>query len=143
MKTAYIGGTFDLLHPGHLDLFKYVKQHHDVSKIVVALNTDEFNLRYKGRLPIVNLKGRLEMLRHCSLVDAAVVNIGDEDSKPAILTVRPDYIVHGEDWTGNSLMKQMGLTEDFLAEYEISLLYAPIRAPYSTTKLIARAHQVC
>lgn len=141
MKIAYIGGTFDLLHPGHIELFKRIKMHR-IDKIVVALNTDEFTLKYKGRLPIVSLPGRMEMLRHCTLVDSVVVNTGNEDSKPAIMVVRPDYIVHGDDWTGPALMKQMGLSEEFLEEHGIEMLYIPLKHGYSTTTLIKKAKDV-
>jgi len=78
------------------------------------------------------------MLWQCRWVDSVSINHGDEDSKPAILQVKPRYIAHGDDWDGESLMEQMGLTREFLHENNISMLYVPYTQGISTTDLIAR-----
>lgn len=129
--TAYIGGTFDCLHFGHIELFKNTRK--VASRIVVALNTDEFVERYKNKKPIVNLKNRIEMLRSNKYVDDVVVNIGDEDSSKSIMVVRPQYIIHGDDWIGDSLIKQLGINKNFLSIYEINMVYMPYTKDISTT----------
>lgn len=129
--TAYIGGTFDCLHFGHIELFKNTKK--IANRIVVALNTDEFVERYKNRKTIVSLKNRIEMLKANKYVDDVVVNIGDEDSSKSIMVVRPQYIIHGDDWTGDSLLEQLGITKNFLSIYETYLVYMPYTKDISTT----------
>lgn len=88
----------------------------------------------------MSLKDRLMILKELRCVDEVVVNTGDEDSKPAILVAKPTHILHGDDWTGSSLLKQMGLTRAFLKEQKIKLLYLPYTKGISTTKIIARIH---
>lgn len=132
----YIGGTFDLLHAGHIRLFKRAKKYADI--VIVALNTDEFHKRYKGDYPILKLYERKKMLKACKYVDKVIVNIGNEDSKPAIIKVQPDFILHGDDWKGKSLMKQMGLTEAFLQQQGIKMVYLPYTKGISTTEIKKR-----
>jgi cytidyltransferase-like protein len=137
MKTvAYIGGTFDVLHIGHTRLFKAVKKNYDI--IVVSVNTDEFNYRYKGRYPIIPAQHRIEMLYSLKDVDQVIVNYGDEDSKPAILSVMPDAIIHGSDMSREVLMKQMMLTDKFLKEYHIDIDIYPHTDEDSSTAIIQR-----
>ena len=49
--TVYTGGTFDLLHAGHV---KFLRRCAEFGRVVVALNTDEFVEQYKGRKPIMD-----------------------------------------------------------------------------------------
>lgn len=135
MARCYIGGTFDLFHHGHVELLKAASEYGDVW---VSLNTDEFAGRYK-RPPVMSLKERSAVVSACRYVAGVVVNAGDEDSKPAILTVKPQFIVHGDDWTGEGLMKQMGLTDDFMLRHGIKFLYLPYTAGVSSSDVIKRA----
>lgn len=132
-KVGYIGGTFDCLHSGHINLFKNAKT--EVDWLIVSLNTDEFAARYK-RKPIIPFKERAAVLSAIRYVDQVITNEGDENSKVAILKVMPDYIIHGDDWTGKSLMVQMGFTQEFLDKHGIKLFYLPYTPDISTTKII-------
>lgn len=118
--TAYLGGTFDILHPGHIKLFRWAKR--AFGKVYVAVNTDEFIERYKGKAPAMNFEQRVDVLRELRSVDGVVTNTGDEDSKPSILTVMPDVIVVGSDWTRERIIKQLGISEAFLEEHTICLI---------------------
>jgi glycerol-3-phosphate cytidylyltransferase len=131
LKRAYIGGTFDLLHYGHIQLFKNAKEY--FKEIVVSLNTDEFSLRYKKILPHYSLEQRILMVSSCQYVDTVIINEGCEDSKPAILACKATHIIHGDDWTDNSLMTQMGLTKKFMEENNIKFFYLPYTKGISST----------
>lgn len=134
-RIAYCGGTFDLLHPGHINLLRRAKQEFDI--VVVSLNTDEFTSSYKRRhrKPMMPLLDRMVMASACRYVDQVIVNTGGPDSKPAILQSGAKFIVHGSDWTGTKLMKQMGLTKQWLAEQGITMVYYPYTHGVSTTHL--------
>lgn len=132
-KKIYLGGTFDCLHRGHLNLFKNAGA--IASKVVIALNTDEFAERYKRR-PVLSLADRMAVLEQCRLVDEVIVNEGGENSTISIITSGADAIGHGDDWVGEALMKQMGFTAHFLKEHRISLVYLPYTLDISTTKII-------
>lgn len=131
---SYTGGTFDLLHVGHLELLEACR---DLAgprgRVVASLNRDEFVERYKGRRPVQPYAVREEILRACSLVDVVVCNVGDEDSGVAIDVVRPDVIVIGDDWRDRDYLGQLGITADWLAERGLWIEYVPRTRQTSTT----------
>lgn len=135
MSIVYTGGTFDTLHVGHLDLLRRCKE---LGAVVVSLNTDEFIEKYKGKKPIYSYSERKEMLESCRLVDFVIPNTGGEDSKPAILSVHPKYIVIGSDWLRKDYCKQMGFTPEWLEENDITLVYIPRVRRISSTEIKER-----
>lgn len=136
--TVYVPGTFDLLHVGHVRLIQNASK---FGRVIVGVNTDEFAARYK-RKPVVPMAERIEMLLALRDVHNVVVNEDGEDSKPAILLAAPRYIVHGDDWQGESYMEQLGVTPEWLAEHGIEILYLPYTEHVSTTSLLKRANEI-
>lgn len=130
---VYTGGTFDLFHSGHVNLLKRCKQISGNGKVVVALNTDEFIAKFKGKPPILTYYEREAVLRSCMYVDDVVRNDFGEDSKPTILKVAPDMVAIGTDWARKDYYKQMDFTQDWLDQHNIMLCYIPyFRGPTST-----------
>jgi glycerol-3-phosphate cytidylyltransferase len=138
MLTLYTGGTFDILHSGHINFLKQCKEKADI--VVVSLNTDAFCKQYK-RKPIMNYKERKACLLGCRYVDKVVKNTGGFDSKPAILKVKPDMIAHGNDWTGAKYLKQLQITKEFLKKNKIKLVYVEYTKGISTTNILKRCEQ--
>jgi glycerol-3-phosphate cytidylyltransferase len=136
MQTvAYCGGTFDLLHPGHIRFFHWCACNFD--EVVAVVNRDEFAGRYK-QAPVQCLPERIEMLESCRYIDRVVVNKGDEDSTKTILEVQPTHVVNGSDWDRERLMRQMGLTQEFLDRNKIKIVLCPLSRHFSTTELKER-----
>lgn len=133
--VLYIGGTFDMFHQGHVRLLARAR---DIGEVTVALNTDSFIQEYKGRPPVMRLDERIEVVAGCRYVDDVVVNTGGWNSAETILKVKPDFIVHGDDWMGNEYLQQLGIDREFLCENEIGLIYLPYTQGVSTTELIRR-----
>ena len=135
LKTNYIytGGTFDVMHIGHLELLRECARY---GLVIVALNTDAFVKRYKG-VEVQPYNVRKSNLIKSPYVYMVVKNIGDEDSKKTIESLEEDIcaIAHGTDWTGDSLYKQMGLTQEWLNDRMISMLYIPRTTGQSSTKI--------
>ena len=137
---AYTGGTFDVVHRGHLDLLEWCRVLVGRSgEVVVALNTDEFVEKFKGQKPAIPYEDRKVMLEAFSgLVTRVIENSGGEDSKPAIMEVKPDIIVIGSDWLMKDYCKQMGFTPEWLEEQKIALAYVPRHLPISSTQIKER-----
>lgn len=143
----YTGGTFDLLHPGHLALLSACRTLAGPSgRVVVALNRDEFVTRYKRRQPVMSYEDRRSMLLALRDVDMVVPNIGDEDSKATILAVQPDIIAIGDDWVDRPrtdephdpwgrYKTQMGFTTEWLEENGIELRSISLLGGRSSTHL--------
>lgn len=136
MSIIYTGGTFDLFHAGHVNLLKRCKDIAGVDgKVIVSLNTDEFILEYKGVKPVCSFNERKAVLESCQFVDKVIPNYGGSDSKIAIDIVKPDYIVIGSDWARKDYYLQMGFTQDWLDQKNISLVYIPNRQEVSSTNI--------
>ena len=136
MRTVYTCGTFDLFHAGHLNfLLQCKKIAGEDGEVVVALNTDEFIEKYKGKPPIYSYKEREGILKWCRLVDDVIPNKSGKDSKPTILKVKPSFIVIGDDWAIKDYYKQMDFTQEWLNTHNILLCYVPYTKWISTTKI--------
>ena len=134
---VYVGGTFDLFHYGHARFLEQCAKH---GKVIVAINTDEFCRRYK-RKPVLSLGERIESVKACRWVDEVIVNVGDEDSGLTIDLVKDkkiSAIAHGDDWTGPALIDQLGISQEWLDERNIKMLYIPYTAGISTSDIIRR-----
>ena len=69
MKRIITYGTFDLLHYGHINLLRRARQLGDY--LIVALSTDEFNLKSKNKICYFDYEKRktlLEAIRYVDLV---------------------------------------------------------------------------
>lgn len=127
MTRVYNGGTYDLLHAGHLYAFQQMRDlAGPTGEVIVGLNRDEFVARFKGHAPLQSLVERMEVVAALRLVDRVVVNAGDEDSRPVLDVVMPDVIAVGHDWWSvddSRYCEQMGFTPEWLAERAMRLHY--------------------
>ncbi len=126
-----------MFHHGHAE---FLRKCRDYGRVIVSLNSDEFAERYK-RKPIMNIAERMAAAQACRWVDKVVVNIGDEDTGKTIDSlagVKVIYIAHGDDWTGNSLLGQLGISQEWLEERSIQMLYVPYTTGISSSDIIRR-----
>jgi cytidyltransferase-like protein len=137
----YTGGTFDLIHSGHVN---FLRRCAEIGNVTVALNTDEFIARYKGKPPVMSFEERWDVLSEFRSVKNIIPNHGEADSKITIehlqnsFHIEPDIIAIGSDWARKDYYKQMGFTQDWLDEQGIMLMYIPYTQGISTTELKRR-----
>ena len=74
------------------------------------------------------------VLLGCRYVDEVIENSGNEDSKPAILSVQPDFVAIGDDWAKKDYYKQMMFTQEWI-DNNITLLYIPYTKGVSSTDI--------
>jgi len=127
VTRVYNGGTYDLLHVGHLYVLRQLREMSGPGgEVIIALNTDEFVQEFKHHRPVQGYLERAEILSALRLVDRVIPNVGGPDSKPAILAVMPDIIAAGRDYYSEGharYCKQMDFTVEWLAEHHIELRY--------------------
>jgi FAD synthetase len=96
MKRVLVFGTFDGLHPGHINFFEQAKKLGDRLTAVVA--RDATVNEVKGHFPKRSELLRLKAVKQCKLVDEAMLgNIGNPYE--IIKKIRPDIIALGYDQT--------------------------------------------
>lgn len=94
MHKVIVFGTFDILHPGHLHLFKEARQYGDFLVVVVARDTTVCEV--KGRKPQNNEDVRLKNVSDLNLADKVRLGcLGDKYQ--AISEEKPDVIALGYD----------------------------------------------
>lgn len=139
----YNGGTYDLLHPGHLFVFRQMRELAGPGgSVVIALNTDEFVDAFKGHAPVQTYAEREAVLLGLRDIDEVIPNSGGPDARPAIEAAAPDVIAAGWDWHSDDdsrYCRQMGFTTEWLAERGIQLVYLRWMEGYSSTNLRATA----
>lgn len=93
MKTVMIFGTFDIVHHGHLNLFKQARKYGD--KLVAVVGRDE-RVKTLKQNPIHNEKERKYFLEQIRLIDTVI--LGDKkDVYKKIKEIKPNVIVLGYD----------------------------------------------
>ena len=93
MKRVYVGMSADLIHPGHLNIIRIAASYGEVT---VGVLTDAAIASYK-RLPYLKFESRKEIVEQLKGV-ATVVAQETLDYEPNLLKLKPDYVVHGDDW---------------------------------------------
>lgn len=131
----YVGGTFDCFHAGHVNLLRKARGIADF--VIVALNGDAFAESYKGK-PVMSEMERLQVVRSCRYVDLCFLMDSHELQRRYLELLRPDFILHGDDWTGDSLVRQLGIDDAFMKEHGIAMKYVPYTQGVSTTDIKSR-----
>lgn len=143
---VYNGGTYDLLHPGHIDVIRQCRRLAGTDgQVVIGLNTDAFVAEFKGHPTVQTLEERIVVMSALRDVDWVAVNEGGRDSRPVLELVRPDIIAVGRDWYSpddSRYCAQMGLTPEWLRERGIRLVYMDWTPGYSSTNLRHRSVEV-
>lgn len=99
MTRIMIFGTFDMIHPGHEDLFYQARSLAPDPYLIVSIARDSAVIRHKGKAPRNGERERLEMLRSHPDIDDAV--LGDEKGYvDHIRAQNPDIIALGYDQHG-------------------------------------------
>ncbi|PMO06763.1 glycerol-3-phosphate cytidylyltransferase [Vibrio sp. 10N.222.55.F9] len=97
MKRIMTYGTFDLLHPGHINLLRRAREMGD--ELYVGLSTDKFN-RLKHKTSFYSFEDRRLILESIKYVDLVIEENNWEQKIHDIKKHRIDVFVIGDDWVG-------------------------------------------
>tara|TARA_A200000159_G_scaffold68439_1_gene63307 strand:- start:2097 stop:2492 length:396 start_codon:yes stop_codon:yes gene_type:complete len=126
-KIVWCNGTFDILHPGHIELFKVGKSLGD--KLIVATDTDEKIRQDKGETkPINNLCHRVSMLQAIKYIDEVFYFNDRKELEGLIKLYSPDILLLGDDWKGGDVVGR---------KFAKEVRFLP-RLNYSTTDIIKK-----
>lgn len=83
----------DLIHPGHINIISTASEYGDVT---VGLLTDAAIASYK-RLPSLSYEHRKKIIENVKGVTQVIAQ-ETLDYVPNLEKIKPDYVVHGDDW---------------------------------------------
>lgn len=92
-KVVYVAMSADLVHPGHLNI---IKEGAKLGEVVIGLLTDEAIASYK-RLPYMSYEQRKTVVESIKGV-SRVIPQETLDYRPNLKKLKPDFVVHGDDW---------------------------------------------
>ncbi len=93
IKKVYVGFAADILHEGHINILKIASK---LGEVTVGLLTDSAISSYK-KLPHLNYKQREIILKNIKFVKK-VLPQDTLDYTKNLLSLKPHYVVHGDDW---------------------------------------------
>ena len=122
----WTNGCFDVLHRGHIELFRYAKSLGD--ELVVGIDTDDKVKKDKSEdRPINNLQDRMFMLQSIKYIDKVIPFDSTEDLRKTIRWYQPDLMVIGSDWKGKDVIGR---------EFSDKLVFFDRVGDYSTSKIL-------
>ena len=125
-KIIWTNGCFDVLHRGHIELFKYAKSLG--GKLYVGIDNDKKVKLDKGNSrPINNVKDRKFVLESIKYIEKVIVFDTTNDLEEVILLLQPDVMVIGSDWKGKTVVGE---------QYAKKLIFFNRIGDYSTTNIL-------
>lgn len=126
-KIVYVDGSFDIYHPGHVELLKKAKELGDY--LIVGVHEDEWVNQYLGSsFPLNTLHERVLNILACRYVDDVIIGAPFKITERLIKDLNVSVVVKSLDVIQGSVKSQaMNLKpyevpqyKDILAEVEIS-----------------------
>jgi rfaE bifunctional protein nucleotidyltransferase chain/domain len=125
MKTIFVNGTFDILHPGHVQLLNYARSLGD--SLIVAIDSDRRVRELKGKdRPINSEDDRKFMLENLCSVDSVWLFDSDQELEDICRLYNP-VMVKGSDYRDRAIVGQ---------QYCKEIVFYDRIEPYSTTQTI-------
>lgn len=132
-----MGMSADLIHPGHLNILNEAAK---LGKVTVGLLTDKAIASYK-RLPYLEYDQRKVILENLKAV-AKVVPQETLDYRPNLEKLRPDFVVHGDDWKEGVQKDTRQQVLDTLNKWNGKLVEIPYTKGISTTQLTKALNEI-
>tara|TARA_R100000908_G_C3697611_1_gene109392 strand:- start:26 stop:433 length:408 start_codon:yes stop_codon:yes gene_type:complete len=125
-KIIWTNGCFDVIHRGHIELFRYAKSLG--GQLYVGIDSDHKVNKDKGLdRPVFSEDDRSAVVSSIQYVDKTYIFDSTYELEQLIKKVSPDIMVIGSDWEGKTVVGQ---------EYAKELKFFNRLTRYSTTKIL-------
>ncbi len=129
-KKVYVGMSADLVHPGHLNIINEAAK---LGEVYIGLLTDRAIASYK-RLPYLEFEQRKTIIEGLKGVREVMAQ-ETLDYRPNLEKIKPDYVVHGDDWKEGVQRETRQQVIDTLDKWGGKLVEIPYTQGISSTKL--------
>jgi rfaE bifunctional protein kinase chain/domain len=126
LKKIFISGNFNILHPGHLRLFRYAKEIADI--LIVGVFSDKL----AGKNSLVNENLRLESVKSNSYVNQVLLI--DQTLEKSISKLKPNYILKGKEYENS-----YNIEETIVKEYGGNLIFSSGEVVFSSLDLLKKS----
>lgn len=129
MKTVYTCFCTDIIHEGHLNIIREAQKY---GKVIVGVMSDEAAIRFY-RFPTISYEERFALVKGIEGVHE-VIRQDSIDYEDVIKEIRPDYIMHGDNWLEGPLRVMRDGVQELLGKYGGTI----IDVPYTYNESIRR-----
>lgn len=129
-KKVYVGMSADLIHPGHLNIIKEASK---LGEVTIGLLTDKAIASYK-RLPYLEFEQRKQIVESIKGVDVVIAQ-DTLDYTSNLLKIKPDYVVHGDDWKEGIQSNTRSRVIEIIKQWGGKLVEVPYTSGISSTKI--------
>lgn len=137
MKKVYVGMSADLIHHGHINILKEAAK---LGEVIVGLVTDSAIASYK-RLPYLTYEQRKAVIENIKGV-GYIVPQKTLDYTDNLREIKPDFVVHGDDWQVGVQAQTREKVIEVLAEWGGKLVEVEYTRGVSSTQLYMALKQV-
>ena len=124
-RIVWTNGCFDILHIGHIELFKFCKSQGD--RVVVGIDSDSRVQQLKGsKRPVNHQNDRREMLLSIRYIDEVVIFNSNKELENFIKTLKPRMVI-GAHYKHKTVIG---------ADHATGVTFFDIIGNYSTTNMI-------
>lgn len=133
MKRVYVGMSADILHPGHINLLERASQ---LGSVTVGLLTDQAIATYKS-VPLLSYEERRAVVANLRFVETVVPQL-TLDYSTNLRELKPDFVVHGDDWVQGVQKSTRDSVIRVLQEWGGELVEVPYTPNISSTSVKKR-----
>ena len=120
MKTVYTCFCTDVIHEGHLNVLNEAKK---LGRVVVGCLSDKVLIRY-NKFPTVSQEERIKLYRTLDGVDEVIVQ-NDMLYDDVIEKIKPDYVLHGDNWKNGPELAIRSHVENEVSKYGGKIIDVP------------------
>lgn len=137
MKKVYLGITGDIIHPGIINIINEGAKH---GLLIIGLLTDSAIVSHK-RLPYLTYEQRRQVVENIKGV-SEVIPQEDWSYVPNLKKLKPDFIIHGDDWKTNYLSKIRDEVFEVMREWGGQVIEVPYTQGINSTSLFDNANAI-
>ncbi len=129
-KKVYVCLAADILHEGHINILKRASKLGDV---IVGLMTDNAISKYK-KIPFLNYKQREVVIKNLHMVKKVIPQT-TMDYRENLKLIKPNFVVHGDDWKKGILKKNRDQVISELKKWSGKLIEYPYTKNISSSSI--------
>ena len=141
-RCIFTNGCFDIIHRGHIELFKFCRSIHTYKQVVVGVNSDKSIKELKGSSrPIMSEEDRVSVLLAIQWIDYVIV-FDNKSVLPLIKALKPSFLIKGGNYSTKACaVADQIVGQKFVESYDGRVYTAPMVEGISTTEIVKKINE--